>query len=518
VYPGKHTIDTPSKTALLMANGGEALTFEELEHAANQVAHLFREQQLAPGDHVAVMSENRLEMLVVESAAERTGLYFTLVSTHLSADEVSFIVNDCQARMFFSSPALRAVATEAANAAPLLKRRIMFALQESDGMWEPFSAAIARCPTTPVPDEHRGQVMLYSSGTTGRPKGICRPLEDVGPGDAGEVLDWTRDLLGFHEGMTYLNPAPLYHSAPQGSVAGTLRFGGTVVVMEHFEPERWCALVQQHRVTHCQMVPTMFIRLLRLAPEVRARYDLSSLEMVVHGAAPCPVAVKRAMIGWLGPIVREYYGATEGHGFTLCDSEDWLAHPGTVGRAFIGEVEIRDDERRLCPAGMDGVVWLRGSTNFVYFNDPARTDADRIQDENGVASTVGDIGHLDVDGYLYLTDRKSHMIISGGVNIYPQETENLLAEHPAVSDVAVIGVPNDEFGEEVKAVVVPIDPDLAEAALEAQLIEYCRAQLAHFKCPRSVDFVGELPRSPTGKLYKRRLRDRYWPTGSALPR
>jgi long-chain acyl-CoA synthetase len=518
VYPGHHAIDHPDQIALLMADGGPMLTFAELERAANQVAHLLRAQGLERGDHIAVMSENRLEMLVVQSAAERTGLYYTLINMRLSAPEAAYIVDNCEAKIFFGSLPLYAAATEAARISPRVERRIMFDLEESDETWEAFAPLVRRYPTTPVPDERRGNIMLYSSGTTGRPKGICRPLEDVPPEDAGEVLDWVRDLLGFREGMTYLNPAPLYHSAPQGSVAGALRFGGTVVIMEQFDAERWCALVERHRVTHCQMVPTMFIRLLRLPPEVRARYDLSSLEVVVHGAAPCPVAVKRQMIDWLGPIIVEYYGATEGHGFTWCDSKDWLAHPGTVGRAIVGEVEILDEDRCPCPTGTDGAIWFRGSTNFVYFNDPEKTAANRTEVEGVVASSVGDVGHLDADGYLYLTDRQSNMIISGGVNIYPQETENLIAVHPAVSDVAVIGVPNDEFGEEVKAVVVLVDPDAAGPAMEADLIDYCRAQLTHFKCPRSVDFTTELPRSPTGKLYKRLLRERYWPTGAALPR
>jgi acyl-CoA synthetase (AMP-forming)/AMP-acid ligase II len=308
--------------------------------------------------------------------------------------------------------------------------------------------------------------------------------------------------------MTYLNPAPLYHSAPQASVSGALRLGATTVVMEHFDAEQWLALVERYRVTHCQMVPVMFSRLLRLPEEVRARYDTSSLECIVHAAAPCPVHVKQAMIDWLGPIITEYYGATEANGFTFCDSAQWLAHPGTVGRPILGEVLILDDAGNPCPAGTDGTIWFRGATAFAYFDDPVKTEEGRSRD--GTASTVGDVGHLDADGYLHLTDRKTYMIISGGVNIYPQETENLLAVHPAVLDVAVIGVPNEDLGEEVKAVVQPADLASAGPDLAAELIEYCRARLAHFKCPKTVDFVADLPRYPTGKLYKRVLRDKYW--------
>ncbi|GAA1281005.1 acyl-CoA synthetase [Planotetraspora silvatica] len=509
MYPGSHAVTHPDKPAIVMADSGRSLTFAQLEYAANQVGHLLRNQGLRRGDHIAVMAENRLELLVVESAAERTGLYYTLINTHLTGDEVAYIVGNCRARVFVSTVTLRDVATKAAESCPAVERFLMVGLEEPDERWESFTAAVERHPGVPVADEQRGNVMLYSSGTTGRPKGICRPLQDLRPGDADEVLDWVRDLLGFREGMTYLNPAPLYHSAPQGSVSGALRLGSTVIVMERFDAEQWCALVERHRITHCQMVPTMFIRLLRLPREVRDRYDLSSLERIVHGAAPCPVPVKQAMIEWLGPIVLEYYGATEGNGFTWCDSEQWLAHPGTVGKAIIGDVEILDDDNRPVPPGVDGTVWFRGATNFVYFDDPAKTAENRIADDRGVASTIGDIGHLDTGGYLYLTDRKSHMIISGGVNIYPQETENLLAAHPAVADVAVIGVPNPDLGEEVKAVVQLVDSAAAGPGLAAELIAYCRDRIAHYKCPRSVDFVDDLPRLPTGKLYKRLLRDRY---------
>jgi long-chain acyl-CoA synthetase len=310
------------------------------------------------------------------------------------------------------------------------------------------------------------------------------------------------------EGMVYLNPAPLYHSAPQASVSLALRLGSTSVVMEHFDPAQWLALVERYRVTNCQMVPTMFSRLLHLPPDVRERADLTSLECIVHAAAPCPVPVKRAMIEWLGPIITEYYGATESNGFTFCNSTEWLAHPGTVGRTIMGELLILDDAGNECPPGVDGTVWFRGATNFEYFDDPEKTAANRTADRS--TSTVGDIGHVDEDGWVYLTDRKSYMIISGGVNIYPQETENLLITHPAVADAAVIGVPNPDLGEEVKAVVQPLDLDAAGPELAAELIAFCRAHLAHFKCPRTVDFEPQLPRLPTGKLYKRLLRDRYW--------
>ena len=363
-------------------------------------------------------------------------------------------------------------------------------------------------PTDPLPDESLGAAMLYSSGTTGQPKGVLRNLPEADPDEPLPVMAFVRAMFGFREGMTYLNPAPLYHSAPQASVSAALRMGCTAIVMEHFDPEQWLALVERYQVTHCQMVPVMFSRLLRLPKEVRARYDTSSLECVVHAAAPCPVHVKQGMIDWLGPIITEYYGATEANGFTFCTTDEWLAHPGTVGHPILGELLILDAMGNKCPTGTDGTIWFRGATAFEYFRDPAKTAESRSTD--GTASAVGDIGHVDADGYLYLTDRKSYMIISGGVNIYPQETENILSAHPAVQDVAVIGVPNEDLGEEVKAVVQLVDPAAAGPDLAKDMIDFCRARLAHFKCPRTVDFVPELPRSETGKLYKRILRDAYW--------
>ncbi len=400
------------------------------------------------------------------------------------------------------------MARDAAKQCPALERAVMVDMAEADEPWESLDAFMEGMPDTPVDDERLGAAMLYSSGTTGRPKGVLRPLPDAAPREPLPVMGFVIGLFGFRTGMTYLNPAPLYHSAPQASVAAAVRLGATVVVMEHFDAAGWLASVERFKVTHCQMVPTMFHRLVRLPEDVRARYDVSSLECIVHAAAPCPVPVKQAMIDWLGPLVREYYGATEANGFTACDSTEWLAHPGTVGRAVLGQVVVRAEDGSECPAGTDGVVWFRGATNFEYFDDPDKTAQNR--DEHGQLSTVGDVGHVDTDGWLYLTDRQSYMIISGGVNIYPQETENLLSTHPAVFDVAVIGVPNQEMGEEVKAVVEPAAGHPAGPELERELIGFCRQHLAHFKCPLTIDFVTELPRQPTGKLYKRLLRDRYW--------
>jgi long-chain acyl-CoA synthetase len=508
MYARQHAVEHPDKAAIIMATSGETLSYADFEARANQVAHLLRAAGLQRGDHISIFMENNARMLEIEGGAERTGLYYTLINSYLAPAEVAYIVTNSCSRLLFSSAAKREAAVAAAAQCPQLERLLMTGADDLPAGWESYDSARAGFPASPVPDESLGAAMLYSSGTTGQPKGVLRELLTVSPDEPLPVMEFVRAMFGFRDGMTYLNPAPLYHSAPAASVSASLRLGATTVVMEHFDAERWLSLVERYRVTHCQMVPVMFSRLLRLPGEVRSRYDTSSLECIVHAAAPCPVHVKQAMIDWLGPVITEYYGATEANGFTFCDSAEWLAHPGTVGRPILGELLILDSDGHQCPTGVDGTIWFRGATAFAYFRDPVKT-AESLRD-GGVTSTVGDVGHVDADGYLYLTDRKSYMIISGGVNIYPQETENLLSGHPAVMDVAVIGVPNDDLGEEVKAVVQLADPAAAGPELEQELISYCRDRLTHFKCPRTIDFVTELPRSPTGKLYKRLLRDAYW--------
>jgi long-chain acyl-CoA synthetase len=507
VYATEHARSHPDQPLFIMGLTGETVTYVEYEDRCNRLAHLFRAQGLRRGDHVAIFMENNSRFIETEGAADRTGLYYTLINSYLSPEEVSYIVGDCQAKVLISSTYKRDVALAAARECPGVERFLMVdAPDDGDGPFEAYEGAVARYPTDPVPDEQQGAAMLYSSGTTGRPKGIFRPLPDTVPGTGGPGA--LAQVWRLREGMTYLSPAPLYHSAPTGGVALTIRLNGTIVIMERFDPEQFLALVERYRVSHTQMVPTMFSRLLKLPEEVRRRYDLSSLEGVVHAAAPCPVPVKEAMIEWLGPILLEYYAATEGIGMTVCDSHEWTAHKGTVGRALVGNLLILDDQGQECPTGEEGTVWFRGEANFEYFNDPAKTAEAR--DRQAGISTVGDVGRVDEDGYLYLTDRKTYMIISGGVNIYPQETENLLVTHPKVLDAAVIGVPNEDLGEEVKAVVQLAPGVSPSAGIEKELIGFCREHLAHFKCPRSVDFTDELPRLPTGKLYKRLLRDRYW--------
>jgi acyl-CoA synthetase (AMP-forming)/AMP-acid ligase II len=492
-----------------MAPSGRVLSFAEYEAQANQVAHLLRETGLRRQDHMAIFMENDPAMLVTEAGAERTGLFFTPVNSYLAADEVAYIVNDSASRVVVTSAAKAEVAQQLPALCPKVERWLMVGADGSPpAPFESWEEAVGRQNTGPVADEQLGAPMMYSSGTTGRPKGILRPVYDIHPSETSIAVLGIAALWRLREDMVYLSPAPLYHTAPQVSVAISLRMKSTVVVMEHFDPALYLELVGTHRVTHSQVVPTMFSRMLKLPAGVRGAADLSSLEVVIHAAAPCPVPVKEQMIEWFGPILLEYYAATEGNGCTFITSEDWLAHRGSVGRAVLSEIRILDDDGNECPTGTPGTVWFAGATDFEYFGDPEKTASTRRDD--GKTSTVGDVGYLDADGYLFLTDRQAHMIISGGVNIYPQETENLLVTHPDVLDAAVIGVPDDDLGEAVKAVVQPVAGVAGDDALERELIAFCREHLAHFKCPRSVDFVDELPRLPTGKLYKGVLREQYW--------
>jgi long-chain acyl-CoA synthetase len=508
MYPGEYAISRADQPALIMATSGVTVTFGELERRANQLAHLLRASGIRRLDHIAIFMENNPRFVEVCSAGERTGVYYTCVNSYLSPDEAAYIVNDCQARVVISSAAQRDVAVALPALCPDVERWLMVDIDEPDSGYDPYEAAVAPFPTEPIAEEQLGTPMLYSSGTTGQPKGILRPLPDVHPGANLPIMTFVAEVFQLTSSMTYLSPAPLYHSAPLASVSGAVRLGATSVVMEHFDAARYLDLVARHGITRSQVVPTMFSRLLKLPAEVREAADVSTLEAIVHAAAPCPIPVKEQMIEWFGPIIYEYYGATEANGLTFCTTAEWLAHRGTVGKAILGEVVIRDEDGKECPTGTAGTVWFRGATNFEYWNDPAKTAESR--DLDGTTSTVADVGYLDTDGFLYLTDRRTYMIISGGVNIYPQETENLLITHPKVLDAAVIGVPNDDLGEEVKAVVQPVPEVAPGPELQRELIAFCRAHLAHYKCPRSVDFVTELPRLPTGKLYKRLLRDKYW--------
>ena len=508
MYPAVTAQQHPERPCVVMVGSGEVVTYGEMETRSNQLAHLFRQRGFERTDHYAIFMENNSRYVETCVAGERAGLYYTCVNSYLTADELAFIVNDSRSKALITSRSRRNVAIAAAAQCPGLELFLIVDGTGDDGPFVDYVATVGPMPTTPIDDEFLGVAMLYSSGTTGRPKGILRPLPENAPGDQLPLFTFLTTMWQYREGMVYLSPAPLYHSAPQAAVGLTLRMGGTAIIMERYDPEQYLALVEQHHVTHSQLVPTMFSRMLKLPAEVRTRYDLSSLEFIVHAAAPCPVPVKEDMIAWWGPIIHEYYGATEGMGFTFCNSAEWLAHKGSVGKPILGEMHILDDDLQECPLGVSGTVWFKTATPFEYYNDEAKTQESRTPD--GTMSTVGDVGYADADGYLYLTDRKTYMIISGGVNIYPQECENLLITHPKVEDAAVFGVPNEDLGEEVKAVVQVMSGVTPGPELERELIAFCQAHLARQKCPRTVDFEAELPRLPTGKLYKRVLRDRYW--------
>ncbi|HEY7069425.1 MAG TPA: AMP-binding protein [Acidimicrobiales bacterium] len=506
MYPGVQAKIRPQQPALIMAQSGDAVSYAELERRSNRLAHFLRASGLGRHDHYAIFMENNARYVECCSAGERAGLYYTCINSYLTPEEVAYIIDNSESKILITSTAKRDVALQALAQCPRIERCIVADGSGDGARVVNLDKAVSGFPDTPIADESLGAAMLYSSGTTGRPKGILRPLPDNPPAQQLPIVDFITRLWRFRDGTIHLSPAPLYHTAPLMSVAMTIRAGGTAVIMEHFDPEQFLALVERYRVNHSVLVPTMFSRMLKLPDEVRRRYDISSLEIAIHGAAPCPMPVKEQMIAWWGPIIHEYYAGTEDIGSTYISPEEWLAHPGSVGRP-LGECHILDaDGKELAPREC-GVVWFAGGRPVEYHNDPDKTAS--VTNDKGWR-TLGDIGYLDEDGYLYLTDRQAHMIISGGVNIYPQEAENVLAGHPAVADVAVIGVPDQEMGEAVRAVVQPVDPTAAGPDLAAELLAHCRAELATYKCPRQVDFVDELPRDPNGKLYKRLLRERYW--------
>ncbi|WP_067478824.1 acyl-CoA synthetase [Nocardia amamiensis] len=509
MYPGAHVDRFPEKPAVVIAESGETLTYRELEENSVRLARHLYDAGLRKGDHIALLSGNDPKVYEVYWAALRTGLYITAVNRHLSPSEISYIVNDCEARALIVSAGLAGAAEQIVTEIPSVDIRLAFG-GPVQGYKSYEDARVAASPE-PLPDQPRGADMLYSSGTTGRPKGIKQPLpaRQVGdaPGDTYTAI--FGPLYGLGTDTVYLSPAPLYHAAPLrfGGVVHAL--GGTLVIMEKFDAEQALAAIERYRVTHSQWVPTMFVRMLKLDEAVRARYDVSSSRVAVHAAAPCPVDVKRAMIDWWGPILHEYYASTEANGATFIDSEQWLRKPGSVGKAGLGTIRVCGDDGAELPTGEIGTIYFeREEVPFAYHNDPAKT-AEAVHPDHPTWTTTGDIGYVDEEGYLFLTDRKAFMIISGGVNIYPQEVEDALALHPKVLDVAVIGVPDEEMGESVKAVVQPAPDAEPGSELAAQLREYLRDRIAHYKVPRSFDFTDDLPRTPTGKLVKGRLRERY---------
>lgn len=510
--PTSHAQKWPDKPAMVIAETGEQITYAELDERSKRLAQLFWSEGLRPGDHVAILMENHLRYAEVYWAAIRSGLYLTAVNRHLTPGEAGYILDDCGAQVLVTSAYLSGVADEVVPMTPRIRRRLM--VDGTTEHHEDYEAAIAEHPAESLAEQPLGRTMLYSSGSTGRPKGVWRPLSgrSVQEGKAA-LLPIYEDIYGYDSDTVYLSPAPLYHSAPLLFTHDTMALGGTVIVMRRFDAEASLALIEKYRVTKAQFVATMFSRMLKLPEEVRTRYDLSSLDMVIHGAAPCPVHVKRAMIEWLGPIVIEYYAGTEDSGATVITSEDWLTHPGSVGLAIEGCVtHICDEDGRELPPGEVGRIYFEGSeaaADFHYFGEPDKT-VKAHHPEHPTWSALGDLGRLDEDGFLYLADREAFMIIAGGVNIYPQEIEDVLSLHPGVADSAVFGVPHEDLGEQVKAVVQAAPGYVAGPELAQELLKHCAEHLARYKIPRSIDFLDDFPRSPTGKLKKASLRDSYW--------
>ena len=499
MHPFRHAQATPDKPAVIVAESGAVLTFAELDRASNRAAQLFRAHGLVAGDRVAILMENTPDYYGLVWGAQRSGLLFVAISTKLTAPEVDYILEDSGAKLLIFSAGLAGAQADVA--------KLVHGADE--GEIERVEAALAIQDATPIGDESAGYQMLYSSGTTGRPKGVRLPPPSDPAIDAMTPLAMlAAGFFGLGGHSVYLSTAPLYHAAPLSWTVTVHKLGGTIVLMRKFDAEAALAAIEQFACNSGQFVPTHFVRMLKLPEDARTKYDVSSMQCAIHAAAPCPVPVKQAMIEWWGPVLDEYYAGTEGNGFTALKAAEWLAHPGSVGRA-IGEAKLHicDEDGNDLPPRAEGMVFFETERQFEYHNDPQKTADSR--NARGF-STLGDVGWVDEEGYLYLTDRKSFMIISGGVNIYPQEIENHLVTHPKVADVAVVGAPDDEMGEAVVAVIQPAPGVAGDAALAAELIAHCRAALSGVKTPRRVEFMAELPRHDTGKLYKRLIRDKFW--------
>jgi acyl-CoA synthetase (AMP-forming)/AMP-acid ligase II len=507
MHPYIHAKKDPNKPALIMASSGKVTTYKELDERSNQIAHLFRQKGLKIGDGISIFMENNSRFLEICWAAQRSGLYFTPISSKLTAGEVKYIHDDCNSKFLISSKYLKNVANETYELTKNTEHHYM--VDGTEKGWQSFEDAIKDLPKTPVTDEEMGQDMLYSSGTTGKPKGIRVPLKHIPIDQSDALMSVIAPLYDINENTKYLSPAPLYHAAPLRFTMRVNYLGGTNIIMENFDAEMSLSFIEKYKINMSQWVPTMFVRMCKLPEEVRMKYDLSTHECAIHAAAPCPIEIKKRMIEWWGEIINEFYAGSEGNGFFACNSKEWLSHIGTVGKPIFGIPHICDEEGNELSVGSEGTIWFESDVEFSYHNDEKKTLETR-HPKNSKWTTLGDIGKLDEDNYLYLTDRKAFMIISGGVNIYPQETEDLIITHPKVFDCAVIGAPNQEFGEEVKAVVQPISWNDIGKDLEEEIIEFCKNNLSSIKCPRTVDFEKELPRHPTGKLYKRLLKDRYW--------
>ena len=505
MHPVVHAKTQPEHIAITMSATGETVSYRQLNERSNQAAHLFRKHGLKRGDVVAFMLDNSgPEIFELAWGAQRSGLYFTCISTKLNAAEVTYIVEDSNARLLFGSASLAdTLSVISANLTDIN----CYAIGGSIEGFSDYRSTVAELASTPIADESAGIDMLYSSGTTGKPKGVKPALPDT-PFDHVSPIDMLpKAVFGLEDGSIYLSPAPLYHAAPLRWCMSVQRLGGNTIIMENFDAENCLRLIEHYTVESVQFVPTHFVRMLKLPQETREHYELSSLKTVLHAAAPCPIAVKEQMLEWFGPIIYEYYSGTENPGFCAISAQDWLSHKGSVGRAIMGTLRICDENGDPVPIGSEGGVYFEGGNPISYHNAPEKIAESTNKHGWG---TLGDVGWVDEDGFLYLTDRKSFMIISGGVNIYPQEIENLLVGHPEVLDAAVIGGPDPDFGERVIAVVQPMDMAASGDRLKEDIMAFLRSQLSTIKLPKQIDFRDEIPRHPNGKLYKRLLRDAYW--------
>lgn len=503
MHPYLHAQKNPDKPAVIMAGTGQTITYGEMDKRSNQIAQLYRSRGLQIDETVAICMENHPEYFNVIWGSQRSGMVQVAISSRLTTDEISYILSDSGAKLLISSEKMLPLMDELRKTNPDVEQLIFGSGDERD-----LDAALSDMPTTPIADQRPGCDMLYSSGTTGRPKGIRMALPESDTLDIPNGLGVLAQMIfNFHEDCVYLSPAPLYHAAPLRWNMGVHSLGGTSVIMDKFVPEHALQLIEKYKCDVGQWVPTHFVRMLKLPEEVRAKYDVSSIKSAVHAAAPVPIPIKEAMIDWWGPVLNEYYAGTEGNGFVFCNSENWMTHKGTVGQPVNCQIRICDEQGEEVPVGEEGQIFFENGNKFEYHNDPEKTK--EATHPKGWTS-LGDVGKVDEDGFLYLTDRKSFMIISGGVNIYPQEIENALITHEKVTDAAVIGAPDPDMGEKVVAVVQPANMDAAGADLAQELEAFLRESLSGVKIPRQIDFRDELPRHPTGKLYKRLLRDEYW--------
>jgi len=501
----------PDKPAVITVWDEKSITFAELDGQANRAAELFRKFGLKRGDTIVTLVGNSIEFLEINNGAQRSGLYLVPIASRLNAEEAAYIINDCEARIAIIDSTTKHGADLAANIATTCPNvEHAFAVRGDIAGLERWEQAISVMPAEMIADPAVGVPMIYSSGTTGKPKGVKHPLPDVPYGQPSQHLPLMVGWYGMRPRMDFIISAPMYHSGANSFAMTILALGGTVILFEKFDPEKMLQVIDRYKPHGGQFVPTMFTRMVKLPKEVREKYDVSSMELALHSAAPCPVEVKREMIEWWGPIFLDIYGGAENVGGCQITSEEWLKKPGSVGKATHGTLHICDEDGNELPVGEEGLIYFeRPEAEFEYLGDDEKTKSSFDPKARGWR-TYGDIGRVDEDGYLFLTDRRSFMIVAGGVNIYPQEAENALILHPKVSDVVVFGVPDPDMGEQVKAVVQPADWSAAGPKLEAELIDYCKSKLATLKCPKTIDFQEQLPRDDNGKISKKALKDSYW--------